>query len=96
MTTQRRLRRSSGDRFAVRIGVVARAAGEAEHGGPATTAGGAWAGGTFDLSADPKWRCHRYKILQTIVPVATSLVPRMIPHMKTHNSGNCACLPTEG
>lgn len=28
-----------------------------------------WSGGTFDLSADPNWRCYRYKVYETNVPL---------------------------
>ena len=34
-----------------------------------TTLAPTWAGGAFDLSANPDWRCYRYKVLQTTVAV---------------------------
>jgi type IV pilus assembly protein PilW len=60
--------------IAVRVAVVARSA-LAEK---ATGAGGAcettmafpaWSGGTFDLSADPNWKCYRYRVFETTVPL---------------------------
>jgi type IV pilus assembly protein PilW len=60
--------------IAVRVAIVARSA-LAEK---ATGAGGtcettmafpAWSGGTFDLSADPNWRCYRYRVFETTVPL---------------------------
>jgi type IV pilus assembly protein PilW len=67
-----------GQVLAVRVGVVARSAQPEKPsttGGPcdATTGALTWVGGNFDLSADPKWRCYRYKIFQTTVPVRNML-----------------------
>jgi type IV pilus assembly protein PilW len=67
----------------VRIAVVARsAAPETPSGGPAaacdTTTDGTggtpdlrptWSGGTFDLTADPNWKCYRYRVFETTVPL---------------------------
>jgi type IV pilus assembly protein PilW len=63
--------------LAVRIGVVARSAQPEKPNGTgacdATTAAPTWAGGTFDLSADPSWQCYRYKVFQTTVPIRNML-----------------------
>lgn len=67
----------------VRVAVVARSAmPEKPSGGAAaacdtTTDGTAgtpdlrptWSGGAFDLSADPNWKCYRYRVFETTVPV---------------------------
>ncbi|TXF12054.1 PilW family protein [Pelomicrobium methylotrophicum] len=34
-----------------------------------TTKAPTWAGGNIDLSADPNWRCYRYKVFETTVPI---------------------------
>jgi type IV pilus assembly protein PilW len=67
-----------GQVLAVRVGVVARSAQSEKPniaGGACDATAGAltWAGGNFDLSADPKWRCYRYKIFQTTIPVRNML-----------------------
>lgn len=61
---------------AIRIAVVARSNLPEK---PSVTGGAcdattqaptSWSGGpTIDLSADPNWRCYRYKVFQTIVPL---------------------------
>ena len=28
-----------------------------------------WSGGTFDVSADPDWKCYRYRVYETTVPL---------------------------
>jgi type IV pilus assembly protein PilW len=28
-----------------------------------------WAGGTFDLTADPDWKCYRYRVFETTIPL---------------------------
>ncbi len=32
-----------------------------------------WDGGTIDVTADPNWRCYRYKVYQTIIPMRNIL-----------------------
>ncbi len=60
---------------AVRLAVVARSARmEGKETGEActttTVAPVAWNGGpSIDLSANPDWRCYRYKVFQTIIPL---------------------------
>ena len=60
--------------LAVRVAVLARS-NMPERADPATgactttTVAPTWAGGTFDLSGNAEWRCYRYKVLQTTVPV---------------------------
>jgi type IV pilus assembly protein PilW len=60
--------------LAVRIAIVARS-GLREKPNPATgacdttTTTPSWAGGSLDLSADPDWRCYRYRIFETTVPL---------------------------
>ena len=64
--------------LAVRVGVLARSAQPEKPsvaGGPCdtTTIAPTWAGGSFDLSADPNWRCYRYKVFQGMVPIRNAL-----------------------
>lgn len=65
---------------AIRIAVVARSAlSEMPSGGPTapcdtTTAAPTWSGNSsaarsFDLSADPNWKCYRYRVFETTVPL---------------------------
>lgn len=44
-------------------------------GGPcdATTAFPTWSGGVLDLSANPNWRCYRYKVFETTTPLRNLL-----------------------
>ncbi len=57
---------------AVRLGLVARSA-LPERPDPATGActttevAPTWVAGAFDLSADPNWRCYRYRVFETTV-----------------------------
>ena len=58
----------------VRIGLVARSAQpeKPSGAGPAcdtTTVAPTWSGGNFDLSANANWKCYRYKVFETVVPV---------------------------
>lgn len=59
--------------IAVRVAVAARSAlAEKPSSGTVcdtTTAAPAWSGGTFDLSADANWRCYRYRVFETTVPL---------------------------
>jgi type IV pilus assembly protein PilW len=60
--------------LAVRVAVVARstlAEKPSVEGGPCdtTTAAPTWAGGAFDLTADPNWNCYRYRAFETTVPL---------------------------
>jgi type IV pilus assembly protein PilW len=65
--------------IAVRVAVVARSAlAEKPAAGGAvcdtTTAAPTWSGNTgaaraFDLSADPNWKCYRYRVFETTVPL---------------------------
>ena len=41
--------------------------------GPLVWATAGYAGVTLDLTADPNWRCYRYKIFQTTVPLRNQL-----------------------
>jgi type IV pilus assembly protein PilW len=60
--------------LSVRLAVVARS-NLPEKPDPATglcsttAAAPTWTGGAFDLSANAEWRCYRYKVMQTTVPV---------------------------
>jgi type IV pilus assembly protein PilW len=65
---------------AIRVAVVARSAlPEKPTGGPGaacdtTTTAPTWSGNTsaaraFDLSADPNWKCYRYRVFETTVPL---------------------------
>ncbi len=38
-----------------------------------TTAAPTWSGGTLDVSADPNWKCYRYKVFETTVPLRNML-----------------------
>jgi type IV pilus assembly protein PilW len=64
--------------IAVRLAIVARSA-QAEKpkvsGGPcdATTVAPTWAGGTLDLTADPNWKCYRYRVFESIVPLRNAI-----------------------
>ena len=67
-----------GQVLAVRVGLVARSAsperGNVQQGVcDTTTVAPSWMGGNFDLSADPNWRCYRYKVFQTTVPLRNML-----------------------
>jgi type IV pilus assembly protein PilW len=66
--------------IAIRIAVVARSAlPEKPSAGPGapcdtTTAAPTWSGNTgvtrsFDLSADANWKCYRYRVFETTVPL---------------------------
>jgi type IV pilus assembly protein PilW len=59
--------------LAVRIAVVARSAlAEKPSSGTTcdtTVTAPQWAGGTFDLSADADWKCYRYRVFETTVPL---------------------------
>lgn len=66
--------------ISVRVAVVARSAlAETPSGGvgapcDTTTASPTWSGNTgvtrsFDLSSDPNWRCYRYRVFETTVPL---------------------------
>ncbi len=70
--------------IAVRVAVVARSAlserPSAGLGAPCdtTTAAPTWSGDTggirsFDLSADPNWKCYRYRVFETTVPLRNSI-----------------------
>lgn len=60
--------------LAVRLALVARSS-QPEKPDPTTgvcnttTVAPTWAGGTLNLSSDPNWRCYRYKVFQTTVPL---------------------------
>lgn len=59
---------------AIRIAVVARSSLQEKAVGGACTATTApptsWAGGpVIDLSANPNWKCHRYNVYQTVIPL---------------------------
>jgi type IV pilus assembly protein PilW len=62
----------------VRMAVVARSA-QAEkpsvEGGACdtTTAAPTWSGGTLDLSTDVNWKCYRYRVFETTVPMRNLL-----------------------
>lgn len=64
--------------LAVRFGIVARSA-LMEKADPATgicnitTIAPSWAGGTLDVSADPNWKCYRYKVFETTVALRNML-----------------------
>ncbi|MEW5943890.1 MAG: PilW family protein [Pseudomonadota bacterium] len=34
-----------------------------------TTVAPAWTGGAFVVSGDPYWKCHRYKVFETVIPL---------------------------
>jgi type IV pilus assembly protein PilW len=64
--------------LAVRLAVVSRsvqperpnvAGGDCD----ATTAFPTWSGGALDLSANPDWRCYRYKVFETTIPLRNML-----------------------
>jgi len=70
--------------LAVRVAVVARSAlaekpSEGAAGCDATTDGTEsppgpdrrpkWSGGLFNLTADPDWKCYRYRVFETTVPL---------------------------
>jgi type IV pilus assembly protein PilW len=70
--------------IAVRVAVVARSAlpekpSEGASGCDATTDGTEtppgpdrrpkWSGGVFNLTADPEWKCYRYRVFETTVPL---------------------------
>lgn len=62
----------------VRLAIVARSAQPEKanvEGGAcdATTAAPGWSGGTLDLSANPNWRCYRYRVFETTVPLRNLL-----------------------
>jgi type IV pilus assembly protein PilW len=61
--------------IAVRVAIVARSS-QAEIptagvGAPCdtTVTSPAWSGGTFDLSANPEWKCYRYRVYETTIPL---------------------------
>jgi type IV pilus assembly protein PilW len=64
--------------LSVRMAVVARSA-QAEkpsvEGGACdtTTAAPTWSGGTLDLSTDVNWKCYRYRVFETTVPMRNLL-----------------------
>lgn len=68
---------------AIRVAVVARSslmeradlATNACTATPSNTAANypTWDGGTIDVTADPNWRCYRYKVYQTIIPMRNIL-----------------------
>lgn len=60
--------------LAVRLAIVARSAQPErpiEDGGVCdiTTAFPTWVGGDIDVSADDNWRCYRYRVFETVVPL---------------------------
>jgi len=64
--------------LAVRVGIVARSATPEKPSGGGTTCDTttttlSWAGGNFNLTADPNWQCYRYKVFQTTIPVRNIL-----------------------
>ena len=64
--------------IAVRLAVVARSAQVEKpkvSGGPcdATTVAPTWAGGNLDLTADPNWKCYRYRVFESIVPLRNAI-----------------------
>lgn len=64
--------------LSVRLGIVARSA-LMEKADPTTgvcnitTAAPTWSGGILDVSADPNWKCYRYKVFETTVPLRNML-----------------------
>lgn len=62
----------------IRMAVVARSANAEKpsvSGGPCdtTTAAPTWAGGAINVSADAQWRCYRYRVFETVVPLRNLL-----------------------
>jgi type IV pilus assembly protein PilW len=62
----------------VRMAVVARSAQTEKpsvEGGACdtTTAAPTWSGGTLDLSTDVNWKCYRYRVFETTVPMRNLL-----------------------
>ncbi|HVY04486.1 MAG TPA: PilW family protein [Burkholderiales bacterium] len=60
--------------LSVRVALVARSALPEKpntQGGPcdATTSAPTWAGGTFDLTSDANWKCYRYRVFETTIPL---------------------------
>lgn len=60
--------------LAVRVAIVARSGlrekpNAATGNCDTTTTVPTWAGGTLDLSADADWRCYRYRVFETTVPL---------------------------
>jgi type IV pilus assembly protein PilW len=64
--------------LAIRVAVVARSS-LPEKPNPTTNlcdttpASPTWLGGTIDLSADPNWKCYRYRVFQTVIPLRNVL-----------------------
>ena len=64
--------------LALRLAVVARSQ-QAERPDPqtgicsTTTAAPTWSGGTILLTADANWRCYRYRVFETVIPVRNQI-----------------------
>jgi type IV pilus assembly protein PilW len=68
--------------IALRFAVVARSAQPERpsvSGGPCdtTTVAPSWTAGAIDISADPNWRCYRYRVFETTVPVRNLIWPQL-------------------
>jgi type IV pilus assembly protein PilW len=64
--------------LALRVGIVARSslrekADLATGICNTTTTAPTWAGGTFKMTADADWKCYRYRVFETIIPIRNTI-----------------------